>query len=255
MNDTLEYMELDPVHRAFHHGLLTFRPMYAYAENFVLPLSHDEVVHLKGSLLWKMPGDEWQKFANLRLLYGYQAAVPGKKLLFMGGEIGQWSEWDHDSSVQWHLLEGPFHSGMRRWVAHLNRLHSEEAALHALDFDPSGFEWVDFRDSPQSVISFLRKSPADRGEIVLAVFNFTPVPRRAYRVGAPRGGVWREIANGDALEYGGSGVGNAGAATAEAVPRHGRPFSLALDLPPLAALFLKAPEEPEPADPSREVAP
>ena len=240
MNDTLEYMELDPVHRAFNHGLLTFRPMYAYSENFLLPLSHDEVVHLKGSLLWKMPGDEWQRFANLRLLFGYQAAVPGKKLLFMGGEIGQWSEWDHDSSVQWHLLGHPFHDGVHRWVAHLNRLHSGEPALHELDFDPAGFEWVDFRDSLQSVVSFLRSSAA--GEIVLAVFNFTPVPRHGYAVGVPRGGVWREIANGDAVEYGGSGIGNAGSAEARPEPRHGRPFSLVLELPPLAALFLKAPD-------------
>jgi 1,4-alpha-glucan branching enzyme len=267
MNDALEYFELDPVLRSFHHGNLTFRPMYAYTENFVLPLSHDEVVHLKGSLLFKMPGDEWQKFANLRLLLAYQAAVPGKKLLFMGGEIGQWAEWDHDSSVQWHLLGQPLHDGVQRWVAHLNRLHAGEPALRELDFDPSGFEWVDFRDSSQSIVSFLRKSgrrtteaEAEAGagagagevEIVLCVFNFTPVPRHGYRIGAPRPGVWREIANGDAVEYGGSGIGNAGSAVAEAIPRHGQPFSVPLDLPPLSALFLKAPPPPPP-EPLREI--
>jgi 1,4-alpha-glucan branching enzyme len=249
MNDTLEYLELDPVLRSFHHGNLTFRPMYAYSENFVLPLSHDEVVHLKGSLLFKMPGDEWQKFANLRLLFGYQAAVPGKKLLFMGGEIGQWAEWDHDSSVQWHLLGRPLHDGVRRWVAHLNRLHAGEPALRELDFDPAGFEWVDFRDSSQSVVSFLRKSAGE--DVVLCVFNFTPVPRPGYRIGVPRPGEWRELANGDAAEYGGSGIGNAGSALAEKLPRHGRAYSVALDLPPLAALFLKAPSSP-PSEPEPE---
>jgi 1,4-alpha-glucan branching enzyme len=243
MNDALEYLELDPVLRAFNHGLLTFRPMYAYSENFLLPLSHDEVVHLKGSLLNKMPGDNWQKFANLRLLLAYQAAVPGKKLLFMGGEIGQWAEWDHDSSVQWHLVGQPFHDGMRRWVAHLNRLHCDEPAFHELDFDSSGFEWIDFRDSPQSVISFLRLSVA--GEAILAVFNFTPVPRLTYRVGVPRPGSWREIANGDGAEFGGSGSSGARDVDAEPVSRHGRPFSLVLDLPPLAAVFLKAPAVPD----------
>ncbi len=241
MNDTLEYMELDPVLRAFNHGLLTFRPMYAYTENFMLPLSHDEVVHMKGSLLSKMPGDEWKKFANLRLLLAYQTAVPGKKLLFMGGEIGQWAEWDHDSSVQWILLGQPLHDGVQRWTADLNRLYAREAALHELDFSPAGFEWVDFRDSLQSVIAFLRLS--SDGEVVLAVFNFTPVPRPSYRIGVPREGAWRTIANGDAAEYGGSGVGNRDAETI-AVPHHDRPFSVLLDLPPLAALFLKAPPPP-----------
>ena len=239
MNDTLEYMELDPVHRAFNHGLLTFRPMYAYSENFVLPLSHDEVVHMKGSLVHKMPGDDWQKFANLRLLLAYQAAVPGKKLLFMGGEIGQWAEWDHDSSVQWHLLGQPAHAGIRRWSARLNHLHASEPALHELDFEPAGFEWVDFRDSPQSILAFLRR--ASNGEAVLAAFNFTPVPRHGYRLGVPRGGLWTEIANGDGGDYGGSGLSNGEGAIAEAVPSHGRPFSVLVTLPPLAAIFLKSP--------------
>ena len=205
MNDTLKYMEQDPVYRAFHHGRLTFRPMYAYSENFLLPLSHDEVVHMKGSLLSKMPGDTWQKFANLRLLLAYQAAVPGKKLLFMGGEIGQWAEWDHDSSVQWFLLKEARHAGIQRWTAHLNRLVADEAALHELDFHPEGFEWIDFQDSPQSVLCFLRR--AGNGDTVLAAFNFTPVPRLGYRVGVPWGGRWWEIANGDAAEFGGSGLG------------------------------------------------
>jgi 1,4-alpha-glucan branching enzyme len=226
--------------------------MYAYSENFVLPLSHDEVVHLKGSLLFKMPGDEWQKFANLRLLLGFQAATPGKKLLFMGGEIGQWAEWDHDSSVQWQLLGQPLHDGVQRWVAHLNRLHSRTRALRELDFDPAGFEWVDFRDSSQSILAFLRQSGGDEAggdkhkrELVLCVFNFTPVPRHGYRLGVSRAGTWREIANGDALEYGGSGIGNGGAVIAEDVPHQGRSHSLVLDLPPLAALFLEAPPAPE----------
>ena len=245
MNDTLEYMEQDPVYRAFHHGNLTFRPMYAYSENFLLPLSHDEVVHMKGSLLHRMPGDEWQRFANLRLLLAYQAAVPGKKLLFMGGEIGQWAEWDHDSSVQWFLLERPLHAGIQRWAAELNRLHTSEAALHELDFDPAGFEWIDLQDSPQSVVSFMRR--AIGGNAVIAVFNFTPVPRHGYRIGAPWGGFWREIASGDAAVYGGSGLGNGEGVEADAVARHGRPFSLSLTLPPLSAIFLSAPAPlPEP---------
>jgi 1,4-alpha-glucan branching enzyme len=242
MNDTLKYMEQDPIHRAFHHGRLTFRPMYAYAENFLLPLSHDEVVHMKGSLLSKMPGDDWKKFANLRLLLAYQAAVPGKKLLFMGGEIGQWAEWDHDSSIQWFLLSQPAHAGIQRWTATLNRLVAGERAMHELDFHPDGFEWVDFQDSPQSVIAFLRRD--SKGGAVLAAFNFTPVPRYGYAFGVPRGGRWLEVANSDSPEYGGSGIGNAGAVEAEASPQHGRPWRLTLNLPPLAGVFFSAPMPP-----------
>ncbi|MCA1579917.1 MAG: 1,4-alpha-glucan branching protein GlgB [Acidobacteria bacterium] len=238
MNDTLEYLLLDPVHRAFNHGLLTFRPMYAYSENFLLPLSHDEVVHMKGSLLNKMPGDDWKKFANLRLLLAYQAAVPGKKLLFMGGDIGQWAEWDHDASVQWHLLGQPAHAGIRRWAARMNHLHASELALHELDFEPAGFEWVDFRDSPQSVLAFLRL--ASNEDAILAAFNFTPVPRHGYRLGVPRGGPWTEIGNGDGADYGGSGLSNGEGVEAEPVPSHGRPFSVLVTLPPLAAIFLKS---------------
>ena len=238
MNDTLEYMKQDPIYRKYHHDKLTFRPMYAWTENFVLPLSHDEVVHMKGSLLTKMPGDEWQKFANLRLLLAYQWALPGKKLLFMGGEIGQWAEWDHDSSVQWHLLENPRHAGVKTWVAELNRLLAAEAALHVLDFEPAGFEWIDCHDWPHSTLTLMRKG-VEPGERLIAAFNFTPVARYGYRVGAPAGGRWRELANSDAAEYGGSGVGNLGGVLAEETPAHGRPFSLSLTLPPLAAVFLK----------------
>jgi 1,4-alpha-glucan branching enzyme len=202
---------------------------------------------MKGSLLSKMPGDDWKKFANLRLLLAYQAAVPGKKLLFMGGEIGQWAEWDHDGSVQWFLLAQPLHAGIQRWAAALNRLVAGEAAMHELDFHPAGFEWIDFQDSPQSVIAFLRKDSL--GNAVLAAFNFTPVPRYGYAFGVPWGGRWLEIANGDSPEYGGSGIGNGGAVEAEPSPKHGRPFRVVLNLPPLAAIFLSAPvPAPEPAD-------
>ena len=238
MHDTLRYMRKDPVHRRFHHNDLTFRMLYAFNENFVLPLSHDEVVHGKGSLFGAMPGDEWQKFANLRLLYGLMYAHPGKKLLFMGGEFGQRGEWNHDGSMEWHLLGDPRHEGILRWVSQLNRLHREEPALHALDFSPAGFEWIDGSDSDQSALSFLRKG--EEGDPpILAVFNFTPAPRRPYRVGVPRGGFWREIANSDAECFGGSGMGNMGGMAADESPTHGRPFSLLLTLPPLAGVFFR----------------
>ncbi len=242
MHDTLDYMSLDPVFRKYHHTDLTFRRMYAYTENFVLPLSHDEVVHLKASLLSKMPGDEWQKFANLRLLFAYMWAQPGKKLLFMGGEIGQWREWNHDTSLDWDLLDRPRHAGMQLWVRDLNRLHASEPALHELDFDPSGFDWIDCHDADHSVISLERRGKG--GAAVAAVFNFTPVPRYGYLVGVREAGDWIEIANSDAVEYGGSGVGNRGRAVALAVPAHGRPHSLALTLPPLGAIFLEPAESP-----------
>jgi len=238
MNDTLEYMRMDPVFRKYHHTKLTFRRMYAFSENFVLPLSHDEVVHLKASLLSKMPGDEWQKFANLRLLFGYMWAQSGKKLLFMGGEFGQWREWNHDASLDWDLLERSRHSGVQRWVADLNRLYAAEPALHELDFDPRGFEWIDCHDADHSVVSLERRGidPADR---LVAVFNFTPVPRHGYRIGVDGAGQWLEVANSDAAEYGGSGEGNLGGVVALDAPAHGRSHSLALTLPPLAALFFK----------------
>jgi len=238
MNDTLKYMKRDPIHRKYHYTELTFRPMYAYTENFLLPLSHDEVVHMKGSLLSRMPGDDWKKFASLRLLLAYQCAVPGKKLLFMGGEFGQWAEWNHDSALQWHLLEFPAHAGVRRLAADLNRLYAGEPALHARDFEPAGFEWIDCHDWEYSTLTFARRggSPDD---VVVAAFNFTPVPRYGYRVGAPAPGFWREVVNTDATDYGGSGVGNLGGVEALGFPAHGRPWSLALTLPPLAAVFLK----------------
>jgi len=218
---------------------LTFRMLYAFTENFILPLSHDEVVHGKGSLLSKMPGDDWQKFANLRLLYGYQYSQPGKKLLFMGNEFGQWSEWYHETSLDWHLLKYPLHAGMQQWVEDLNRLYLQEPALHDLDLSPAGFDWVAANDSDQSVLTFLRRGKTT-GTIILVACNFTPVPRQAYRVGVPWGGFWKEVLNSDATEYGGSGMGNAGGLEASYDGSHGRPYSLNLTLPPLAVVFLRS---------------
>jgi len=238
MHDTLDYIQREPVHRKFHHNTLTFRMLYAFTENFVLPLSHDEVVHGKSSLLGKMPGDDWQKFANLRLLLGYQFAQPGKKLLFMGGEFGQWREWQHDESLDWHLGAHDRHAGLQRWVEDLNRLYRSEPALHELDFDAGGFEWVIADDADNGVIAFLRKGKRP-GEAVLIACNWTPVPRTDYRIGVPRSGVWRELLNSDAKEYWGSGWGNLGKKEAEKMPWNGRPYSLNLALPPLSVLFLK----------------
>jgi 1,4-alpha-glucan branching enzyme len=238
MHDTLQYIRREPIFRRFHHNELTFRMLYAFHENFVLPLSHDEVVHGKGSLLSRMPGDDWQKFANLRLLLGNLWSQPGKKLLFMGGEIGQWQEWNHDGSLQWDLLERESHRGVQRWVADLNRIYREEPALHELDCEPAGFAWVDCSDADASTLAYLRRGRST-GQEVLVVANYTPVTRFAYRVGVPHGGWWRELANGDAREYGGSGQGNGGGAHAEAVPHHGLPFSLSLTLPPLAIVFFR----------------
>ncbi|MFY9550797.1 MAG: 1,4-alpha-glucan branching protein GlgB [Thermoanaerobaculia bacterium] len=240
MNDTLDYMRLDPVFRKFHHNDLTFRGMYQYSENFVLPLSHDEVVHLKASLLSKMPGDEWQKFASLRLLFAYMWAQAGKKLLFMGGEIGQWREWNHDTSLDWDLLDVPRHGGLQLWVRDLNRLYASEPALHELDFDAGGFDWIDCHDADHSILSLVRRGERAGDEIV-AAFNFTPVPRHGYLVGVSQPGDWTEIGNSDAEVYGGSGLGNQGRSVALEVPAHGRPYSLALTLPPLGAVFLKPP--------------
>jgi 1,4-alpha-glucan branching enzyme len=237
MHDTLAYMSKDPVHRRFDHHQLTFRMLYAYSENYMLPLSHDEVVHGKGSLLAKMPGDDWQKFANLRLLLAYMYAMPGKKLLFMGIEFAQWSEWDHEKSLDWHLTDEPMHGGMSRLTGDLNRVMREEKALHELDFDPAGFAWIDASDAEQSVISFVRRGSRD--EMLVAAFNFTPVPRHNYQIGAPVGGHWLEILNSDAPIYGGSGQGNLGGVDAAPVGRHGHLHSLNLTLPPLGAVFLK----------------
>ncbi len=241
MHDTLSYFSKDPIHRRFHHNQLTFRQLYAFHENFVLPLSHDEVVHGKGSLIGKMPGDDWQKFANLRLLFGYMYAQSGKKLTFMGGEFGQWREWAHDTSLDWHLLEHPLHRGLQAWVEQLNRAYRGETALHELDCDPAGFEWVDCNDSEASVVSLLRKRRSG-SESVLVVCNFTPVPRSGYRVGVPTAGYWRELLNSDGKEYGGSGLGNMGGCQTERGSVHGRPHMLRMTLPPLSALFFKSPE-------------
>jgi 1,4-alpha-glucan branching enzyme len=239
MHDTLKYFALDPIHRKYHHNQLTFRMLYGFTENFVLPLSHDEVVHGKGSLIQKMAGDEWQKFANLRLLFGYMFAQPGKKLLFMGDDFGQEREWGHDMGLEWQVLQYPVHSGMLSWVEQLNRLYASEPALHELDTDPQGFEWIDCNDSVASTISLVRKGKSSKQQIAV-VCNFTPVPRIGYRLGVPAGGFWRELLNSDAKEYGGSGMGNLGGVMAEKQEVHGRPYSLNLTLPPLAAVFLKA---------------
>jgi len=238
MHDTLRYFSKEPVHRKYHHNDLTFSLWYAFTENFMLPLSHDEVVHGKGSLIGRMPGDDWQRFANLRLLLGHMYGHPGKKLLFMGGEFGQWREWDHTHSLDWHLVSGAPHRGMQHFMRDLNRLYRAEPALFAEDMDGIGFEWIDNNDRDQSALSYLRKT-ADGARVVLIVANFTPVPRHDYRIGCPRGGEWVEVLNSDAQAYGGSGVGNAGRVQARDESRHGRPHSLHLTLPPLGILFLR----------------
>ncbi len=234
MNDSLTYMEHDPVYRKYHHNLLTFALWYAYAENFVLPLSHDEVVYGKKSLLSKMPGDYWQQLAGLRALFGYMYGLPGKKLLFMGAEFGQWREWNHDLALDWDLLAFPAHDGVRAWVRDMNRVYREYPSLHELDFDPTGFSWENCHDSDQSVLSFFRKAG---NQTVLVVCNFTPVVRENYAVGVDQGGTWREILNSDSIMYGGSGAGNLGAVRAEPIPVHDRPFSLSMVLPPLAVVY------------------
>ena len=237
MHDTLKYFQTDPLFRRYEHNKLTFGLLYAFAENFTLPLSHDEVVHGKGSLLGKMPGDEWQQFANLRLLTGYMWAHLGKKLLFMGGEFGQKREWTHEDSLEWHVLQYSHHAGMRRWIQDLNRFYRHTPALYQRDFTPDGFEWIDCNDTESSTLAFLRKGH-DPSDVVLIVCNFTPVPRDNFRVGAPCGGHWRECLNSDARYYGGSDLGNFGGVEAAPLPAHGRHHSLTLHLPPLATLFL-----------------
>lgn len=238
MHDTLEYFSLDPIHRKYHQNKTTFGLVYAFTENFVLVLSHDEVVHGKRALLDKMPGDDWQRFANLRALFGYLYGHPGKKVLFMGGEFGQWWEWNHDASLQWHLCQYEPHLAMQRYVRDLNRLYREEVALHQVDFDSSGFQWIDFGDAEQSMVAFVRRAK-DASRFVVCVCNFTPVPRHGYRIGVPVAGSYRELLNSDAAVYGGSNIGNLGEVHAEATPSHGLPFSLSLTLPPLGVLFLK----------------
>ena len=235
MHDTLHYFSRDPVYRKHHHDQLTFSIWYAFNENFVLPLSHEEVVHGKGSLLANMPGDDWQKFANMRALFGYMWTHPGKKLLFMGCEFGQWREWNHDTSLDWHLLDYAPHRGLQRWVQDLNRVYRAEPALHERDFTADGFEWVDVHDWESSVVSYLRHS-TDRRRSVLVVCNFTPVPRANYRIGVPHAGHWKELLNSDAGLYGGSGQGNLGGVDSTPVASHGHEQSLDLVLPPLAVL-------------------
>jgi len=257
MHDTLDYFALDPIYRCDHQNDLTFSMMYAFSEHFMLPLSHDEVVHLKRSLLDKMPGDLWRKFANLRALYGYMWAHPGKKLLFMGGEFGQRREWNYAQSLDWHLLDmsgeaGDRHRGLQSFVKALNGMYQERSALHQVEFDWQGFEWVDFTDAKSSVLSFLRRS-RDGTDSLLFVFNFTPVVREGYRIGLPQTGTYREVFNSDAETYGGSGVTNDDALRAEEAPWHGQPFSASLRLPPLAMLAL---EREEPAEePAKTISP
>jgi 1,4-alpha-glucan branching enzyme len=238
MHDTLAYFEHDPVHRKHHHHQLTFGLIYAFSENFILPLSHDEVVHGKRSLLGKMPGDPWQRLANLRSLYAYMWAHPGKKLLFMGGEIAQEREWDAEGSLDWHLLERPGHSGVQSLVRDLNAHYRAEPALWEVDFDPAGFRWLEANDGDNNVLAFLRVS-RDGKRSVACVGNFSPVPRYGYRVGLPKGGTWRELVNTDSTLYGGSGVGNLGSIQAEAEPWHDQPFSAEVTLPPLGVVWFQ----------------
>ncbi len=238
MHDTLDYISEDPIFRKYHHNNITFSIWYAFFENFMLPLSHDEVVYGKGALAGKMPGSGLQKMANLRLLFGYLYTHPGKKLLFMGCELGQWAEWNHESSVEWHLLQYQSHHGVWQWVRDLNRLYRSEPALHELDFENAGFEWVDFSDQDSSVISYLRKGKAG-GDEMLVVFNFTPVARLNYRVGVPGSGFWREVLNSDAGDYGGNGYGNFGGCNASDERCHGKSHSLLITIPPLGMVAFK----------------
>jgi 1,4-alpha-glucan branching enzyme len=240
MNDTLRYAAHDPVHRRYHHQLITFSFVYAWSEHFVLPISHDEVVHGKGSLLDKMPGDEWQKRANYRLFRAYMTAHPGKKLLFMGTEFGQWREWRDEHSLDWHLLEDPKHNGLQALNRDLNRLYASLPALHAGDADPAGFAWVDLHNADQSVFSFLRRAPTNpAAPPLVCIFNATPVPRDDYWVGVPEPGVYLKVLDSDASAYGGSGYSPADRMTADAHPTHGYPFRVRVTLPPLAAVILR----------------
>jgi 1,4-alpha-glucan branching enzyme len=235
MNDTLHYMQKNPVYRKHYHNNLRFGLMYAFYENFILPLSHDEVVHGKGSLISRMPGDEWQRFANLRCYYGFMWGYPGKKLLFMGGEIAQYSEWDADASIEWHLLEHSYHSGVQRLVRDLNLVYASLPALYQLDFEPGGFEWIFHDDIDNSVVSFTRWS--ENGEFAIIISNFTPVPRYGYQIGVPESGIYYEVINTDAQVYGGSGLHNP-EMEAQPVPSGQREYSLMLTVPPLATCII-----------------
>jgi len=241
MHDTLDYFSKDPVYRKHCHQQLTFSFWYAFFENFVLSLSHDEVVHQKGSLFERMPGDEWQKFANLRLLFGFMYTHPGKKLLFMGNEFGQKREWSHEESLDWHLLGEDRHKGLQRWVKNLNDFYRNESSLHELDFERDGFEWIDFSDWEKSIISFIRRGRKSKN-LILVVCNFTPVTRFEYRIGVPLPGFWKEVLNSDAEEYGGRGQGNLGGLEADSIPFHGKEYSLSLTLPPLSILIFEKEE-------------
>jgi len=238
MHDTLAYMSQDPIHRSYHHNKLTFRMIYAFHENYVLPLSHDEVVHGKGSLIGKMPGDDWQKFANLRLLFGYMYAQPAKKLIFMGGEIGQWREWAHDHALDWHLLDNPFNRGLQRWIEDLNQFYRRNTAMHRKDFSHEGFQWIDCNDVQQSTLSLMRFGDKPEDDLIV-ICNFTPMPRPNYRVGVSFEGYWEECLNSDASEYGGSNQGSLGRVEASPVPAHGRPFSINVVLPPLGIVIFR----------------
>jgi 1,4-alpha-glucan branching enzyme len=238
MHDVLEYIQHNPVHRRWHHQKITFSMLYAFSENFVLPFSHDEVVHGKRSMLDKMPGDRWQKHANLRALYGYLFGHPGKKLLFMGDELGQWREWNHDGSLDWHLLEESDHAGLQRWVRDLNHTYRLEPSLHQVDFEGAGFSWIECEDAENSIFSFLRRA-RDASDFTIAVVNFTPVPRRLYRLGVPEAGWYREVLNSDAEIYGGSNTGNGGGLTARDVPANGQTYSIEIVVPPLGFLLFK----------------
>jgi len=238
MHDILEYITQDPVHRRWHHNRITFSMLYAFTENFVLPFSHDEVVNGKKAMLDKMPGDLWQKHATLRALYGYMFAHPGKKLMFMGCEFGQWREWNYDASLDWHLLQYAEHEGLRQWVQDLNHTYQRESSLHEVDFDGSGFRWIDCCDNENSVMSMIRRA-RNPDDFTVIVTNFTPVPRFDYRIGVPEGGWYRELLNSNSARYGGSDLGNAGGIHADARPMHGLDYSMSLTVPPLGFVLFK----------------
>jgi 1,4-alpha-glucan branching enzyme len=238
MHDTLAYIQKDPIYRRFHHNSLTFSMIYAFNENFILPFSHDEVVHGKGAMLNKMPGDLWQKFANLRLLYAYMYAHPGKKLLFMGAELGQWNEWNYAESVDWHLLQYDSHRKLQNYMGALNKTYAAQGPLHEIDFSWEGFEWIDLHDQDNSILSFMRKGRKP-GDFVLCVFNFTPVPHLQYRLGVPQPGTYEQVLNTDAEEFGGGNVGRMASVASEAKPWHNQPNSIPFTLPPLGAVFFR----------------